>query len=58
MRVRPAVAAAGSGLALGLGSSVLLQQFAVWPLTVWTLVVLPAAVAALAGLMAVLLSRR
>lgn len=39
------VLAALSGLLLGLGVSVLLQQFAVWSLTVVTLVVVPLAAA-------------
>lgn len=40
-RVPPPVLAGASGVLLGVGASVLLQQFTVWTLTVLTLVVLP-----------------
>lgn len=58
IRSRPAVLAGVSGLSLGLGVSVLLQQFAVWALTVGTLVVLPLAMSALAVLAVRRLDRR
>lgn len=46
---RPWIRAAVSGLVLGLGVTVLLQQFSVWTLTVWTFLALPVAVAVVAG---------
>lgn len=57
-RVHPVVLATLSGLLLGLGASVLLQQFAVWPLTVTTLVVVPLLVALDGGLIVWALRRR
>lgn len=48
-RIHPVVLATGSGLLLGLGVGVLLQQFAVLPLTIGTGVVLPMASAAGGG---------
>lgn len=48
-RVSPPVLAGASGALFGVGASVLLQQFAVWPLTVLTLVVLPLAVGVACG---------
>jgi ABC-type uncharacterized transport system permease subunit len=41
-----------AGLALGLGVSVLLWQYAVWLLSLWTVVAVPVAVALLAALYA------
>jgi len=57
-RIRPVTVAATSGLLLGLGVTVLLQQFAVWTLTVLTLVVLPLAVAGAGACVAWLAQRR
>lgn len=39
-----------SGLLFGLGVTVLLQQYAVWPLTIWTAIVFPAGLAVLSGI--------
>ena len=47
-----------SGLGLGLGLTVLLQQFAVWTLTFTTLIVIPVLVALDAGLVVWALRRR
>lgn len=57
-RVPPLVLAGASGTLLGVGISVLLQQFAVWTLTVPTLVMLPLAVGIASAVGARLLQRR
>lgn len=57
-RVPPPLLAAASGVLFGLGVSVLLQQFAVWTLTVVTLVVLPLVVGIACGIGTRVLQRR
>lgn len=57
-RVPPPVLAGASGVLFGVGASVLLQQFAVWPLTVLTLVVLPLALGIACGAGTRVLQRR
>lgn len=56
-RVPPVVLAALSGVLLGLGIAVILQQYGVWPLTVGTGLGLPTAVGAL-GAAGVWVTRR
>lgn len=57
-RVPPPVLAGASSMLFAVGASVLLQQYAVWTLTVLTLVVLPLAVGLACGVGTRIVQRR